>query len=348
MEKRKENARNILMADCSSSELNRFVEGISSISNLDYTVKVKISNLDRKSKIREIKRYISYFSLPFKEFINRKKYNIVIGWQQFHALNFAFFCKIFHVKKVNTVIAMNFTYKRKKGLIGKIYYKYMKSIMQSKYIDKVHVPSKDYIDICSHELGCDKNKFFYAPFGKDDIYEKYKNISNPIDYNYCMSIGRSNRDFKFLIENFPENKNLIIISDTYKYDKNLPENIRIVDNVSGEEQYKYFMNADIIICPILDGSIPSGDTTILNSFCLKKVVVITEPSALAQTYIKNGINGFSLKKDSKFKKKLEEIIDNSEKLKVVALNARKDFENNYSRFNLGKELGKVIVKIKKK
>lgn len=59
-------------------------------------------------------RYLRYFTFPWKVFLHRKKYDCILGWQQFYAINFAFYCRLFQVRKTNKVVALNFTYKRVK------------------------------------------------------------------------------------------------------------------------------------------------------------------------------------------------------------------------------------------
>ena len=336
-----EKRRNLILADCDFTEIKRFVDGIKSINNQEFEVKCQIANKSRAKKINNIKRYISYFLFPVKTFLRRKKYDKVIGWQQFYALNFANYCRIFHVKKQNYLVAWNYTYKEKKGIIGKIYKRYMKKIMQSKYIDLVHVPSKEYIKICSEQLECSEEKFFFNYFAIDDIYEE-KELQSPVDYEYSLSIGRSNRDFDFLIKNFPSTEKLIIISDTYVCNEELPKNIVLLNNVSGNSQYKYFNNAKSIIIPIADGTIPSGDTVLLTSMMFSKPIIITKPSTLAEVYVDNMHNGFTLEKNENFKANLKEILSDDKKLAEIGKNARDDFLKKYSREAMGRNLGKLI------
>ncbi len=74
-----------------------------------------------------------------------------------------------------------------------------------------------------------------------------------------------------------------------------------------------------------------------------KPIIVTKPSTLFEMYIKDGINGFAMKKDEKdFVEKLINILQDENKQKEIGINARKDFEENYSRYNMGKRIGKQI------
>ena len=148
------NIRNIILADCSPDEIEDFKKGIEESTGKEWRILSEVSNWGRTSRWSDIKRYFTYFKVPFFVFLHRNEYDLIIGWQQFYALIFCFFCRLFHVKKTFSVSAINYTYKEKKGCIGKIYYRFMKYIVSSDYLDHLLVPSVDYIDICAKQLGC--------------------------------------------------------------------------------------------------------------------------------------------------------------------------------------------------
>ena len=332
------NCRNVILADCIPEEIEDFREGLEKSTGLKWEVVSKVSNWGRTSRWMEIKRYFTYFFVPFAIFIHRKEYDNIVGWQQFYSLIFCFFCRLFHVKKKFKVYAINYTYKKKEGFVGKIYYHFMKYIITSQYLDKAMVPSKNYVEICSKQFDIDKDKFAVLCFGVRDIYSNYKNI---VIEDIALSIGRSNRDYDWLIKEWKEiDYPLIIISDTYKVPKELPSNIRIIDSVSGEEQYPYIMKSNIIILPIDEPSICSGDTVLLTSMSFKKCVIVTTPSTLAEMYVKDGENGFIVKKESgELKKCIEKAIRNND----IARKARDSYLNNYSRWKMGSTTGDIIV-----
>ena len=118
--------KNVILTDCKPEEIATFAEGCNSVVKEPFSVITSISNWEHGGFLQNIRRYAAYFVFPFKVFLKRKHYGTIIGWQQFYAINFALFCRLFYVKKRNTVIAVNFTYKRKNGFVGKIYHAYLK------------------------------------------------------------------------------------------------------------------------------------------------------------------------------------------------------------------------------
>lgn len=341
----KTNKKNIVICDCHSSEVKSLCDALNSTDKVFETCS-HIANWKRTGKLGEVRRYGKYFAVAFKYFITRKKYNVIIGWQQFYALIYGFFCALFHVKKNNVVIVLNFTYKEKKGKLAGVYRWFMKRCVETGYIDYIHVLSNNYARIISEEFKFPVDRIIVFPFGINDPYEKFSALPYPDTApleGYALSIGRSNRDYDFLIRAW-ENINypLIIISDTYEGGNRNNENISIIRNVAGEESYPWIANCNAMIIPIDDGTICSGDTVLLTSLAVKKKVVITLPSTLAEMYIVNEENGLCLKKDEQsFKTVISEVLF-SDKYDYLEEKARESYLDNYSRYSMGVRLNRTI------
>ncbi len=340
----KHNEKNVILADCQEDELKTLKQGIEEIVKQEFKVCNKVCN-GKRNIIYNIYRYLCYIFYPLKFFLQRKKFSYIICWQQFYALFFAFYCRLFKVKKQNVLVVCNFTYKEKQGFVGNVYNKVMKYCVNNKYIDYIHIPSSNYAKKMSKEFNIPIEKFIVLPFGLDDTYEKYKDSKSEYK-NYSLAIGRSNRDYDFLINVWklmPSNEKLLIICDQYKNTENLPKNIILRKDIVGELQYPYIINAKTMIIPLKDENICSGDTVLLTAMSYYKPIIITEPSTLAEMYIENKKNGFCLKKDEKlFAREMKKILADEKKLNQVAENARKCFEDKYSRYTMGKKIGKII------
>ncbi len=186
-------------------------------------------------------------------------------WQQFFGLFFAFYCNLFKVKKRNLLVICNFTYKEKKGKLGKLYKKLMGFCIKNKYIDYIHVPSRNYAEKTCKDFNLSMEKFIVVPFGIDDTYEKYKNTKVEYD-NYSLSIGRSNRDYDFLIKvwkKLPKEQKLVIACDEYKVTEKLPENIILRNDIRFD--IPYIAKCKLVIIPIQDGNIASRRYSIIKS-----------------------------------------------------------------------------------
>ncbi len=336
--------KNVVLADCPPDEIINLINGLSS-QKIKFECISEIACGIRTGTISEIKRYLAYFIAGWHAFKKRDEYNIIIGWQQFYALIFCFYCNVFHVKKQNTVVALNYTYKEKKGIIGKLYLSFMRKCVDKRYLDYIHVLSREYADVVSANLNFPRERIIVTPFGVDDIYEQWKETPAPEGYkknSYAMSIGRSNRDFDLLINAWKDiDYPLIIISDTFSSPKTLPNNVKLISNVAGDAQYPYIVNAKLTIIPIDEGKICSGDTVLLTALSFKQTVVVTTPSTLGEMYIKDGVNGYLVKKDTQEIISLVNAII-SDKKTAVGENARESYLKNFSRYSMGKKVAEFI------
>lgn len=339
--------QNIVLADCAPKEIRTFTEGCNTIMvNSKFEILSSISNGSHKGVVKNFIRYLKYFTFPFLIFLNRKKYNTILGWQQFYAINIALFCRLFRVKKCNTIVAVNFTYKRKNGIIGKLYYSYMKFSCLNKYIDYFHVPSYNYVNICNKELGIDKKKFIVTNFGIPDTYKDMKSLKAPMT-NYSLSIGRSNRDFDFLVNVWKQkcmkDKTLVIASDTWKPTYKLPSNIVHKTDISNKDSSAWFNNCNLCVIPISDGNICSGDTVLLTGMMFGKPVVVTSPSTLSEMYVEDGVNGICIEKHvEKAALIIADLLNNDYKRNILGNNARKCFLAKFSRRSMGIQLCKKL------
>lgn len=335
---------NLILADCKMEEIESFKDSLQKELNTSFEIVSKVCN-GKRTILKNIYRYLVYMFFPLKIFFNRKKYNYIVGWQQFFALFYVFYAKLFHIKKQNKVIAVNFTYKSKKGGIGKVYKKVMTFILDNKYLDYIHVPSENYAKDIAEQFNIPIEKFIVIPFGIPDKSELWKDAK--CEYSdYSLAIGRSNRDYDFLVElwkDFPTNEKLVIICDEYKPKDKLPENIILRKDITGDLQFPYLKNAKLIIIPIKEENICSGDTVLLESMSFGKPIAITVPSTLGEMYLREGKNGIGIPRlKNEAKDILINLLKDKEKLDELSLNSRMCFEENYSRYSMGKNLANVI------
>lgn len=61
----------------------------------------------------------------------------VLCWQQFYGIAIAFFQRMFHMKKRYKLVIMTFIYKEKRGLAGKLFYRFVRYAVTSRYVDKI-------------------------------------------------------------------------------------------------------------------------------------------------------------------------------------------------------------------
>lgn len=336
-------ARNIAMFDSNKEEAEDFIKGLEQSTGLSWEALVYTANKGRKNKLGNAVRYFKYFVFPFKVFLHRKEYDNIVGWQAFYGLLFAFYSRLFHVKKINTLLIKNFTYKPKKGLAGKIYFHFMNYIVKSKYIDVFVCTSQTFCDYCAEVFNEPKERFVFLPFGVND-FTKRVDITKPGTNDYILSLGRSNRDWDFLINSLAETKYPVRIVCDELHRDNLPENIKIYNNVWGDRSFEFIKNCKFMIIPIMDGKIGSGETVLLQTMSFSKPIIITKPSCLADDYVSDGETGLIVSKDKdELIKAVDKLWDDKDLYERIAHNCRALYENRHSLLSYGKYVGNTLI-----
>ena len=332
---------NVALFDSTKEEAEDFIKALESSTGQKWEAIVFNSNKGRQG-ITNLIRYIKYFIFPFKIFLNRKKYDKIIGWQEFYGLIFAFYCRIFNVKKENYLVIKNFIYKPKKGFIGKIYHWFMNYIVKSGYVDIYICASKTNGKYCSEIFDEDESKFVFIPFGVNDFSKEIDHSMSPKN-DFVLSLGRSNRDWDYLIESFRSIPyDLKIVCDEL-HRESVPENVEILNNVWGHESYEYIYNCKCMIIPIDDGRIASGDTVLLQAMSFAKPIIITKPSCLADDYVTDGYNGIVVNKSEKeMMKAVEKLFQDDNFYNTLASNSRKHYLDNHSLYTYGCNVGELI------
>lgn len=334
---------NIALFDSTAKKAEDFIRGLEDATGLGWEAKVLTANQGRKSKFANLIRYLKYFFFPFQIFLNRKKYGCIVGWQAFYGLLFAFYCKLFHVRKSNTLLIKNFIYKPKKGWIGKIYFAFMNYIVKSDYVDVFVCSSEKYCDYCAQMFDEPRERFVFLPFGVND-YTKILDMSKPASNDYILALGRSNRDWDFLIDALAGTEYpLRIVCDELHKDQ-LPENIQIYNNVWKEASYEFIRNCKFMIIPILDGQIVAGETVLLQTMSFSKPIIITKPSCLADDYVTDGITGLVIPKEKEaLLEAVKRLYEDEGLYADISQNCRKLYEDKHSLYSFGINVGNTLI-----
>ena len=334
---------NVVLFDSDAREARDFLEGLRAETQAEWRSLYCRANLGKRHALSNAARYIKYFVFPLGVFLRRRSYGTVIGWQAFYGLLFAFYCQVFHVRKVNRVLIKNFIYKPKKGALGAVYERFMRYIATGAYADVYICASKAYSARCADTFGGDPARFVPLLFGVNDYARQFADCPPPTD-DYILSLGRSNRDWAFLIDCLKETDlQAIIICDTLQTD-GLPPNISHLDRVWGEASREYIRNCRMMILPILDGTVASGDTVLLTAMSFGKPVIVTRPSCLASDYVLDGETGLSVPKDKAEMLQAIRRLDADEALRArLSQGARRQYEVEHSLYRYGTRVGRVLT-----
>jgi glycosyltransferase involved in cell wall biosynthesis len=184
-------------------------------------------------------------------------------------------------------------------------------------------------------------------FGIPDEWEHWRPAPRPTEEAYTLSIGRSNRDFDFLVDVWSQSSlqghRLVIISDTYQPRKPLPSSVTLLDNVRDAASMPWLVHCSLLVIPISDGNIASGDTVLLTGMQFEKTVVVTRPSTLAEMYLVDGEDGVVIDKEvAPAAERLSALLSDEEQRNRIGLAARQSYLAKFSRYSLGAQIGLAL------
>ena len=331
--------KNVLIIDSDYEEAKDFVKGLEDETHEEWKIALYENN-----KIYGIKRYIKFFTVALKIVIQRNKYSgkIVLCWQQFYGVAIAFFCRLFRLKPSFQLVIMTFIYKPKNGIIGKLFYEFVKYAITSKYVTRIICTSKNEIEYYSKTFGLSEDIFTFVKWGAVDHSKTVKVDEKLKEKKYYFSTGRSNRDYDFLIKSFKDtNYNLLIACDT------IPSgrfgNIEVRDDLFDENMLRYMKNSIAVVIALDNDEIAAGQLVLLHAMNLGVPVIITKSHGVTDDYVIDHYNGLIIKKTKEdLYKAIKLLEDDLDLYKQMSKNSKKEFENNYTKYILGKNIGKVV------
>lgn len=327
--------KNAILIDFEPNSLWDFDKVISNETNEKWEVLKEVSNLNQGSLFQNIIRYLKYFSFPFCILLKKKQYSKLIAWQQFYGIIYSFYTQLFKISKGPDLYIMTFIYKEKNGVIGILYKKFINYSLKSKFIKQIFVFSNSEKAYYSQKLEIDLKKFSYIRLGVED-YNIEKQETNRCEEKYYLSVGRSNRDYDFLIEHWSSKwGNLKIITDMdikASFDKT---KIEIIQDCYNADYYEYLSNCYAVIIPLADENISSGELVTIQAGMFEKPVISTYNKTL-QNYIINGETGFLINKTEI--EKYMNLLKNEELYRKMCCNARKNYELKHSLKSMANEI----------
>lgn len=257
-------------------------EVLASVTHEPWIVEQCRTNHFHGGRVASLRRMLWYFLFPLQVALRRKRYCRIVAWQQFFGLNFAFWCRLLHLRKVNDVTVLTFIYKRKHGFAGAFYHKYMSYIVNSKYIDRFVCYSREECDYYAQVFGTGRKRFVFMPLGIAPI-----ELADCSDEGYVFATGRSNRDYDFLTRVIQGTAyKCVIACDGYTKPIGV-DNVTVLDDCFGESMLEAMAHCRCVAIPLKDATISSGQLVILQAMSLGKPVICSDVSGI-RDYVQNG------------------------------------------------------------
>lgn len=316
------------------------------LSQNDYKREWHSVGLQANPQAASVVRYLVVIINSFRLFLHHRHIKNMVTWQQMHGLFFAAYSRIFHIRKHIDLTVLTFIYKPKKGFIGKIYESFIKFAIEGKYIDRIICFSENEAEHYKTIFPKASGKFRSTLFGVIDEAEKYTISASAPDSNsggYLFSVGRSNRDYSFLLQAMDNSPYKLVIACDSLNAQSPSSNITIRTDVSyGESLYTLIANSYCIIVPLDDPNISSGQFVFIQAGMFGKPVIVTKTNTLKE-YVIDGYNGIVIDKTEKaLHNAIQRCLDPAE-YERMSNNARHHYDDTFTMQAMSNRTAKLIL-----
>lgn len=329
--------KNIIMVDMPVNENWGLKKGIEETSRCTWEIRYREGRLS----IPRYKRIYNFIEYPLYILFFVKSAKI-IAWQQFYGLLYCFYNKLLRINQSVNVTILTFIYKERKGFVGKLYKWFISYCLSCKNLKNVIVFSENEIDYYSKCFPKYSDKFKFYPLGIASIpKDRYKIDCELYAQKYIFTSGASNRDYEFMISALNGTKYNVKIACQ---GLNLPheKNIEILNNVHGTKMLSYLYNCKIVVIPLKDLNISSGQLMILQAMQLGKPIIVTNNKSV-YSYIKDYYNGFIISNDkNELLKKVNILFNDKNIYDKMSQNEIQTFQQKFSIKALGKQIGFIV------
>lgn len=277
---------NVVLVDYEENDSWAFLEALGNRTSSHWVLKKKVTNRMHGTFVKNLCRQLWYFLFPLLIVLRRGRYDKIVGWQQFYGLNFAFWCRLFHLRKVNDLTVMTFIYKKKSGMAGRLYHKYIRYIVTGRYIDRFICFSKEECGYYASVFGVDSSRFIFVPLGVAAV-----SGVNVGDRGYMFATGRSNRNYDFIVDALADTSIPIKIACDSYMRRDMPANVEVLRDCYGIAAADMMACSRCVLIPLKNPMMSSGHLVALHAMSLGKPVVCTDSDGI-RDYVFDGKTGF--------------------------------------------------------
>lgn len=327
--------KNVILVDMPVSKDWGILKGLQEETNEPWYICYKEGRLS----VPRWKRIWNYITFPLSVMLMNLKN--VIAWQQFYGFMFLFYCQLFNCKKDINVFILTFIYKERKGVLGAIYKRLISKVLQNHRLKEIIIYSENELSYYSAVFPKVRQKFKFLHLGISDISEGLYIDEDLQKENYLFTAGSSNRDYEFLMDVLSDSRfKLKIACDGLKLEKS--SRVEVLHDVHDRKMYQYLFNCKLVVIPLKDLEISSGQLMLLQAMQLGKPVIVSNNKGVYD-YIKSGYNGFILENNKeKWCAKIEELYSNGQLYDDISRKEIETFGKCFSVFSLGKNIGKDL------
>ena len=248
----------------------------------EWIIEQRQTNQFHGSPVANVWRMMWYFLFPLQVVLRRKRYRRIVAWQQFFGLNFAFWCRLLHLRKVSDLTVLTFIYKRKPGFLGNLYHRYMTYCVNSPYVDRIVCYSREERELYAAAFGTRPERFVHLQLGIAPIERP-----NCDDRGYIFASGRSNRNYDFLLDVLRGTTHKCVIACDNYTPRHPYDNVTVLHDCFDEQMIDMMAHCRCVAIPLKDATVSSGQLVILQAMSLGKPVICSDVAGI-KDYVEPG------------------------------------------------------------
>jgi glycosyltransferase involved in cell wall biosynthesis len=228
-----------------------------------------------------------YWMLGFRAFLHRRRYDAIIAYQGVAGLFMGMFYRFWPFGR-KPLILVAFIYKKRKNRIVQALRDGFTRFTLAAADRVICYSSREASDYAAY-FRLKRNPFTFLPFGTDT--PKLDRIPDIPDGGYVFTAGSSNRDYRTLVEALRDcDMPVVLFAKRYNLAGiDPPSRFDVHYDVFGDPYYRALRAARIVIVPLDDPELSSGQMVLLESMYFGKPVVITRGWGNTD-YIRDGEN----------------------------------------------------------
>ena len=277
----------------------------------------------RKSLLpNRISIFLSEFYLPFIAFLNRKRYDAVYSWSMRMGVIYGVLNRIFRRRKTAHII-----YDFHINLIRTDPIYRLRLLLM-----KIAIPGIDHFLTTSEEETLLYSSMFAIQPSKIRFYPMSppRHFLNKFLFNckgYIFAYGNSDRDYDTLIKSIEGiNEQVFILTQAYTPPSSrVPPNVKIITRRrEGLDLIELITSARLVVLPLNDASISSGQTAMLETMALGRPLIVTSNMATREYAVNKKTALFYEAGDwLQLKESIQLILDNQVIAEHIGIMARK-------------------------
>jgi glycosyltransferase involved in cell wall biosynthesis len=189
-------------------------------------------------------------------------------------------------------------------------------------------------------------KFVFVRFGVN--VDRLNRIFSPASQDYVFAAGSSNRDYGTFFNAIKDlDTRVVVVAKRFNLHGHLiPKNVEVLYDVYGDQYYELLKNAQLIVIPLDDPELSSGQMVLLESMGLGKAVIASEVWGVSD-YVDDGRNALLVPIHDcvRMKSAIEDLLKDAVRLGEMGVSARQSVQERFSAAEMAKGVSAELAQL---